>query len=652
MEETPSVKLPSSNGPRPHRCEVCQRSFREVATLRKHEQLHRADRPYVCQTCGKSFLWSSNLKVHERVHTGERPYKCKICHRCFTQSNDLRRHERNVHMRGKIYGYKTAGRHNSQVTPPATPGEMESNGRDKRPGMAAHGSPHQLESAGLHSPVRGAPPMPHGLPLGSVAGIQSPTGLLAGPYSAVKPHSRAPATLPSFSSFRPMQRSLEGLQAMSLAGRHLHAGPRPHHPMGDAHSALPHHSLRLTQEMMQLHHHQLQHNNNNNNSSSNNNNNNSNSNNNNNNNGISGSGGSSNGGGNSISSNGGLRGTPPDLSPHGEREKDLDHSRDREMDDEEARHRGEDNCVRDYSRDLERGELAERSMSREDAVTAGGGVRDYDDQERGDERDPQRSTPQSRGPPSHLPHEQRASSADNYRHHAYTGTPPDHASAYAQLHHHAAAAGGLVNALGGGGIGGGSHVPSAARALSVSALEDGRLLGVGVGKTSTASSSSTSSATVGYPCDSVMDLSINKSSNSPPSRASSTASSSAADKDMGGLGLSGMNMPPPKTPTSVGAESESEPGKRDVTTTSGTPPADSGGIHHCQHCNIFFYDYTMFHLHESLHMPYEDHPFRCPSCGTHCQDKIEFMFHTVWHVKYPHTIPNYTPFREGFLSSP
>ena len=75
------VRLPATTGPRPYKCEVCQRSFREVATLRKHEQLHRADRPYVCTTCSKSFLWSSNLKVHERVHTGERPYKCKICHR-------------------------------------------------------------------------------------------------------------------------------------------------------------------------------------------------------------------------------------------------------------------------------------------------------------------------------------------------------------------------------------------------------------------------------------------------------------------------------------------------------------------------------------------------------------------------------------------
>ena len=211
-----------------------------------------------------------------------------------------------------------------------------------------------------------------------------------------------------------------------------------------------------------------------------------------------------------------------------------------------------------------------------------------------------------------------------------------------------------------------------------------------------------SSATSSYPCDSVMDLSMTKppamTSASPPSRSSSTASSShVVDKEVAGVttnssssnnnsSASATAMPPPKTPTSAVTtptappngplggvlglglaidgrrrtasssefgESESEPGKRDVTTTSATPTnsgADSS-IHHCQHCNIFFNDYTMFHLHESLHMPYEDHPFRCPSCGTHCQDKIEFMFHTVWHVKYPHTIPNYTPFREGFLAA-
>lgn len=135
-----------------------------------------------------------------------------------------------------------------------------------------------------------------------------------------------------------------------------------------------------------------------------------------------------------------------------------------------------------------------------------------------------------------------------------------------------------------------------------------------------------------YPCDSVMDLSMNKNP---------TPNSKRPEK----VELRNNSMPPPSTP---GSESECE-GKRDVSTTSATPIADNG-IHHCHHCNIFFYDYTMYHLHESLHLPYSDYPFRCPSCGKHCQDRIEFMFHTVWHVKYPHTIPNYQPFKESFIT--
>lgn len=147
-----------------------------------------------------------------------------------------------------------------------------------------------------------------------------------------------------------------------------------------------------------------------------------------------------------------------------------------------------------------------------------------------------------------------------------------------------------------------------------------------------------------YPCDSVMDLSMSKTPDTRPGSGSGDSHKGGGASEDGQREQS-MPPPPPKTPSS---ESECE-GKRDVTTTSSTPVADNG-IHHCQHCNIFFYDYTMYHLHESLHMPYEEYPFRCPSCGKNCQDRIEFMFHTVWHVKYPHTIPNYQPFKDNFIS--
>nr|KAG5688385.1 hypothetical protein BaRGS_010528 [Batillaria attramentaria] len=40
-------------------------------------------------------------------------------------------------------------------------------------------------------------------------------------------------------------------------------------------------------------------------------------------------------------------------------------------------------------------------------------------------------------------------------------------------------------------------------------------------------------------------------------------------------------------------------------------------------------------------------PRRPQAASRNARDRIEFMFHTVWHVKYPHTIPNYQPFKEN-----
>ncbi|KAH3802225.1 hypothetical protein DPMN_155898 [Dreissena polymorpha] len=131
----------------------------------------------------------------------------------------------------------------------------------------------------------------------------------------------------------------------------------------------------------------------------------------------------------------------------------------------------------------------------------------------------------------------------------------------------------------------------------------------------------------------IMDLRINKSN-------------SSVESEDGELDWKHQNTSL-KSPAS-GSDSDS---KRDVTTTSLTPTVESG-IHHCTHCNIVFHDFTMYNLHQSLHSPMEDDPFMCPSCMKHCQDRIEFMFHIVWHVKYPHTIPRYQSFKESYLMMP
>lgn len=140
--------------------------------------------------------------------------------------------------------------------------------------------------------------------------------------------------------------------------------------------------------------------------------------------------------------------------------------------------------------------------------------------------------------------------------------------------------------------------------------------------------------------DSVMDLSMNKS-NATVSTASMVCETATSEHYRW---KRGSFIQTSKAPS---LDSESEE-KRDVTTTSATPTTDVG-FHQCFHCGIYFHDYTMFHLHQSLHSPIDEDPFRCPSCNKHCQDRIEFTFHIVWHVKYPHTIPNYQPFKESYL---
>uniref|UniRef100_A0A6B2FZS9 Transcription factor YY2 (Trinotate prediction) n=1 Tax=Myxobolus squamalis TaxID=59785 RepID=A0A6B2FZS9_MYXSQ len=52
----------------------CKRSFKDVASLRKHINIH-GPKNFICPTCGKSFVENSKLKRHSLVHSGEKPFK-------------------------------------------------------------------------------------------------------------------------------------------------------------------------------------------------------------------------------------------------------------------------------------------------------------------------------------------------------------------------------------------------------------------------------------------------------------------------------------------------------------------------------------------------------------------------------------------------
>ncbi|XP_038673316.1 zinc finger E-box-binding homeobox 1-like [Scyliorhinus canicula] len=61
---------------------MCDKSFSQSSTHRRHKRRHTGEKPVTCELCHKSFSRSSTLLRHERIHTGEKPFphKGKLAH--------------------------------------------------------------------------------------------------------------------------------------------------------------------------------------------------------------------------------------------------------------------------------------------------------------------------------------------------------------------------------------------------------------------------------------------------------------------------------------------------------------------------------------------------------------------------------------------
>ena len=69
----------SSNGesvPRPHMCDVCNKTFAKREHLTKHLRIHKSDnKRYSCEYCQKAFRDRYELVRHTRRHTGDFPFR-------------------------------------------------------------------------------------------------------------------------------------------------------------------------------------------------------------------------------------------------------------------------------------------------------------------------------------------------------------------------------------------------------------------------------------------------------------------------------------------------------------------------------------------------------------------------------------------------
>ncbi|XP_045190602.2 zinc finger protein 391-like [Mercenaria mercenaria] len=84
---------------RPHKCNVCGKSYIEAQTLKIHMRKHSGDRPYICHHCGRQFYSSSNLLSHRNsAHSDTREiHKCDICDARLSTLGNLRVHKKVVH---------------------------------------------------------------------------------------------------------------------------------------------------------------------------------------------------------------------------------------------------------------------------------------------------------------------------------------------------------------------------------------------------------------------------------------------------------------------------------------------------------------------------------------------------------------------------
>nr|XP_034953757.1 hypermethylated in cancer 2 protein [Zootoca vivipara]XP_034953758.1 hypermethylated in cancer 2 protein [Zootoca vivipara]XP_034953759.1 hypermethylated in cancer 2 protein [Zootoca vivipara]XP_034953760.1 hypermethylated in cancer 2 protein [Zootoca vivipara]XP_034953761.1 hypermethylated in cancer 2 protein [Zootoca vivipara]XP_034953762.1 hypermethylated in cancer 2 protein [Zootoca vivipara]XP_034953763.1 hypermethylated in cancer 2 protein [Zootoca vivipara]XP_034953764.1 hypermethy len=107
-EDLSNPNQPYTTESRPFKCSVCEKSYKDPATLRQHEKTHWLTRPFPCNICGKMFTQRGTMTRHMRSHLGLKPFACEECGMRFTRQYRLTEHMR-VHSGEKPYECQLCG---------------------------------------------------------------------------------------------------------------------------------------------------------------------------------------------------------------------------------------------------------------------------------------------------------------------------------------------------------------------------------------------------------------------------------------------------------------------------------------------------------------------------------------------------------------
>ncbi|GBN93575.1 Protein glass [Araneus ventricosus] len=81
-------------GDRPHECIICEKKFSKKSSLSRHTKTHNIINQHKCDVCEKSFRCKWNLQAHVLTHTGDKPHECIICGKKFSDKSNLNRHSK------------------------------------------------------------------------------------------------------------------------------------------------------------------------------------------------------------------------------------------------------------------------------------------------------------------------------------------------------------------------------------------------------------------------------------------------------------------------------------------------------------------------------------------------------------------------------
>ena len=110
-EQPTTSSITPFNSKEAHQCSECDFSTSKRLQLKKHLILNHADtisqdlllNQHKCEFCEKVFKDPVQLSNHKNVHLGLKPYKCVQCEQYFTTRGELIRHTRYKWELGSYY---------------------------------------------------------------------------------------------------------------------------------------------------------------------------------------------------------------------------------------------------------------------------------------------------------------------------------------------------------------------------------------------------------------------------------------------------------------------------------------------------------------------------------------------------------------------